>query len=87
MKCHNLKILPQYFKAVIDGIKKFELRKNDRDYQVGDCIFLNEFDGTNYTGNSLPVMITYILKGGQYGLEEEYAILSIVEINENTKTN
>lgn len=80
MQCHNLKILPQYFKAVVDGTKKFELRKNDRDYQVGDCIFLNEYDGTNYTGNSLPVMITYLLKGGQYGLEDGYVILSIEDV-------
>jgi ASC-1-like (ASCH) protein len=83
MKCHNLKIKPQYFKAVVDGSKKFEIRENDRDYQVGDCIFLNEFDGQNYTGESLPVIITYMLKGGEYGLKEGYVILSIEEINKD----
>jgi uncharacterized protein YneR len=85
MKTHELKILQQYFRAVVDGSKKFELRKNDRDYQVGDCIFLNEYDGNNYTGNSLPVMITYILKGGQYGLEEGYCILGLKDIEAKTK--
>ena len=38
---HDLKILPQYFEAVIKGRKKFELRKNDRDFNVG-CILLNK---------------------------------------------
>lgn len=32
---HELKIIPQYFEAVVKGIKTFELRKNDRDYKVG----------------------------------------------------
>ena len=27
MKKHNLKILPQYFEAVINGCKNFEIRK------------------------------------------------------------
>lgn len=35
MKKHELKILPQYFQAVWSGIKTFELRKDDRDYQLG----------------------------------------------------
>ncbi|HGS9341836.1 TPA: DUF3850 domain-containing protein, partial [Clostridioides difficile] len=27
---HELKILPQYFKEVVNGNKNFEVRKNDR---------------------------------------------------------
>lgn len=77
MDYHHLKILPEYFEAVIEGKKKFEIRKNDRDYKVGDGIFLNEFDGEKYTGESLLVFITYILQGGQYGLEKDYVIMSI----------
>ena len=36
MKVHNLKIKPQYFKDVVSGIKTFEVRKNDRNFKVGD---------------------------------------------------
>ncbi|HGS9342764.1 DUF3850 domain-containing protein [Clostridioides difficile] len=30
---HELKILPQYFKEVVNGNKNFEVRKNDRSFK------------------------------------------------------
>lgn len=49
---HALKTEPQFFEAVIDGSKTFEVRKNDRDFRVGDYLALNELDDTRegYTG-------------------------------------
>lgn len=76
-KIHTLKILPEYYKAVLFGDKTFEVRKNDRDYKVGDRLYLREFDGKNYTGNVDEKTITYILPGGNYGLEKDYVILAI----------
>lgn len=38
MKLHELKIKHEYLIEVDRGNKTFELRKNDRDYQVGDLI-------------------------------------------------
>lgn len=38
MKLHELKIKHEYLVDITLGKKTFELRKNDRDYQVGDLI-------------------------------------------------
>lgn len=57
---HELKTLPKYFKAVKLGHKTFEVRKDDRDFQVGDDLCLREWDG-GYTGNETGKIITYIL--------------------------
>ena len=39
---HQLKIESQYFKEIIEGNKTFEVRKNDRNFHVGDYLGLNE---------------------------------------------
>ncbi|HDL7822522.1 TPA: DUF3850 domain-containing protein [Yersinia enterocolitica] len=59
---HQLKILPEYFQAVIDGRKKAELRTNDRDFKVGDYLLLVEWDGgtDEYTGRKIGVEISDI---------------------------
>lgn len=59
---HQLKILPEYFQAVIDGRKKAELRTNDRDFKVGDYLLLVEWDGgaDKYTGRKIVVEISDI---------------------------
>lgn len=38
MKFHELKIKQEYWDAIRSGIKPFEIRKNDRDFQVGDIV-------------------------------------------------
>lgn len=35
---HELKIAPKYFEAVISDKKKFEVRKDDRNYQENDVL-------------------------------------------------
>lgn len=74
---HELKILPQYFEMVANGSKRFELRKDDRDYKVGDLLVLKEYDGKDYTGRKLSAyIITYILRNcSEYGLQDGYCIL------------
>ncbi len=70
----ELKILPKYFNDIIYGNKRFELRKNDRNFKVGDIVLLNEYDVKN-TGRYCYIIITYILDNcPEYGLDKEYCI-------------
>lgn len=86
---HELKILPSHFEDVISGAKKFELRRDDRGFKVGDELWLGEWieneDGEHgtYTGRVIVVYVTHILKGGQFGLTDGYVILSISEEQPN----
>lgn len=71
---HDLKILPEYFNDVWEGKKTFEIRKNDRDYQVGDFLVLKEWEGEEYTGSAIVVEVTYIFDDAKY-VKEGYVIL------------
>ena len=76
-RIHELKILPEYFQAVVSGEKTAELRKDDRDYKVGDTLLLREWNGTGYTGGSISVRVTHILRNcSEYGLADGFCILS-----------
>jgi hypothetical protein len=82
MKTHELKCWPQYFDAVWDGKKKFELRINDRDFKVGDILILKKFDPEKeeYLPQSIETTITYILEGPSFGLAKGFAIISFDQI-------
>ncbi|EOL9688637.1 ASCH/PUA domain-containing protein [Listeria monocytogenes] len=72
-KTHKLKILPEYFRDIAKGRKTFEIRKNDRDFQVGDTLILQEWEG-EYTGYEVPVEVTYIT---DYEQKEGYVVMGI----------
>lgn len=78
---HELKIYPHYFNAILDRNKKFEIRKNDRNFQKGDNILLREWDNIKYSGRTIFVTITYILDDRFVGLAEGYVALGI-EVND-----
>ena len=73
---HELKTLPEYFKAVISGEKMFEIRKLDRPFNKGDLLALNEFENNIHTGRSCLVYVDYILNDKEY-VKEGYAVLGI----------
>lgn len=72
MTTHDLKILPEYFDAVADGRKTFEMRKNDRDFREGDWLKLREWEPASienatpaqYTGQRCLRRVSYVLDGG-----------------------
>ena len=79
---HELKTWPQYFAEIYCSLKMFEVRKSDRDFKVGDLLVLREYDPViqEYTGRIIPVCITYILPGGQFGIEGGYCVMGLSNI-------
>lgn len=79
MTIHELKTLPEYFQAVWERRKPFEVRKDDRRFQVGDGLRLREHtpDAAGYTGRWIFAKVTYVLHGGAFGVEPGHAVLGI----------
>lgn len=75
MKLHRLKLQQPFFGDVYCGRKNFEVRKNDRDFKVGDRLMLVE-----YPSEDLRFVfreIEYILIGGQHGIASGYVVLGL----------
>ena len=77
--CHNLKTWPDEFRAVVSGEKSHEVRNNDRLFKVGDFLVLQEFNpvSAHYTGNYVTKVVTYVTRGGTFGLLEGTVVMSI----------
>lgn len=95
MKIHELKIKPEYAYMVMVGVKRFELRKNDRDFQVGDLFHFVVTGKSNDDGlvtswelaiESYIYKITYVLKDvEEYGLDKDYCIFGFVKLVEENR--
>jgi len=89
---HILKTRDVYWDAVERGEKTFEVRRDDRGFQKGDVVVLRRMH-ENASGvwvetrsgqfNSFPHelrrKISYILTGGQWGIEPGYVVLGITK--------
>jgi hypothetical protein len=75
---HEIKVLPKYFWSIWKKIKTFEIRRNDRDYKVGDTLILLEWRYVKYTGRKCRRTITYVLADCEkYGLKDGFVILGM----------
>jgi len=80
---HDLKCQPDPYWSIMQGVKRFEFRKNDRNFQKRDILHLREWapdphhpEFGHFTGRSCLVIVSYILSEG-FGLPEGYVIMSI----------
>ena len=86
MKIHELKIKYEYYRDIVLGKKTFELRKDDRGYQMGDLIHFVDTRGKEFSwyppdGTKALFRIVYILRDvPEYGLDRDYCILGIRHI-------
>lgn len=76
---HTLKIQPEFFEAMTEGRKTFEIRRgNDRTYVVGDTLRLREYlpDRKDYSGREMDVLVTYVMHGPPL-LPEDMWLMSV----------
>ncbi len=76
-KEHELKTWPSFFGTIISGHKRFEIRKDDRGFRIGDCLRLREWhpDLKEYTGEEVLMRVTTIVRG--FGLKDGYCVMGV----------
>jgi len=76
---HLLNLNHKYFDSVLDGIKTFEYRNNDKDYKIGDyVVFIECGRWTSNIRNSNVYKITSILYDSDFPhIKKGYCIFSI----------
>lgn len=78
MKEHRLKSWQPWFNDVAEGRKTFEYRRDDRGFEVGDHLILEEYDPRihAYGGGVCRVEVSYIMRNAP-SLPPDYCIMSI----------
>ena len=90
MRFHYLKTWPVFFRDVKEGRKLFEIRLDDRKYEVDDVLILLDWDpevaakddsnpSAGYTGCDFRVVVTYLLLPGKEcpALRDGYCVMGI----------
>jgi hypothetical protein len=87
MREHDLKTWTPHWEDVQAGRKPFEIRRDDRGFQVGDVLNLQEFEpALGFTGRTCRRLVTFKLDGGQFGLEPGACALGLAELEEAPAT-
>lgn len=93
MAMHDLKCWPEFFAALLDGSKNFEVRKDDCKFAVGDTLLLREWSPYSsgyygsYSGRTLRKHVTYVLYGmgnvgvigPQRGISTGFVVLALAD--------
>ena len=87
MKTHDIKIQKEYFDLILSVEKEYELRKNDRDYKIGDIVILREIGSKEVeTGRYFITEIAHVLKEFE-GLIAGYCIFTFIIIETHIPPN
>lgn len=74
---HDLKINYEFAQLHFIGKKNWELRKNDRDFKVGDTIQFTVVEWESSSNWKYERTITNVFDDTSLGLQDGYVILSI----------
>lgn len=81
-KIHRLKTWPGPFQALAMSVKTFELRKNDRGYEVGDFLVLDEWSPEDGYVEAAPLIrqVSYVLTAG-FGLRDGFVAMAVESVS------
>ena len=88
MRNHELKTWSLYFRAIWDGLKRFEVRVNDREYSMGDLLRLREYDQHEgcYTGREIYALVGYVMSSPSLNLlQDNVVVMQLEEICRETR--
>lgn len=77
-KIHRLKTWSEHFRRVDVGSKSFEIRYDDRGYEEGDYLVLDEWDQDRCaytTAKPIVRIVTCVVRG--FGLHEGYVAMGV----------
>lgn len=83
-KYHVVKSWPMWFDLVWRDDKKYEVRKDDRDYKVGDVLIMLEWDPDTqlYTGREIRAEISHKVGDNCEGIMTGYCVLGLTSIEQ-----
>lgn len=66
----------------MNGLKPFEVRRNDRNFQVGDILRLREWRPADetYTGRVTEQKVILILDDSRFGVKPGYVVMAIAPV-------
>jgi len=82
---HNLKCVQPWFSRVSAEEKTVEIRKYDRNFNVGDRLCLSEYDPEKktFSGRYIEVEVLHIFYDHEFeGLAKGYCAMSILKLKE-----
>lgn len=78
-KTHVLKTWTEFIDPILDCAKTFEVRKNDRDFRIGDILHLREWNPNTqeWGSRSVTCFVTYVLHGPAFGVQDGYVVMGL----------
>lgn len=76
-KTIKVKTESQFFFSASVGDKPFEVRKDDRPYEVGDILEQYEYRNGKVTGWCIRQEICYLLRGTKWGIKTGYVVIGL----------
>lgn len=76
---HHLKTDPVFFEYTRKGLKTYEVRPDNVNFNADDILILDEYDSLHeaYTGRSIARTVTYVQIGPSQALLEGWCIMGL----------